>query len=388
MESAESKLWLVFTYYSIRGNASDPERMTCAALCRLCEDCELLGRGLSRHDVETACAYLRRRNADRWRGLTYSEFATVLAALAGRALECETRDESLTRVLTQCVFPLAKRRRHVDVRPMAADVRPVRDWLDREVSALFAFYGETMSWHDFTGLARDLGLHARFSAADLADAYVASTDVDRRLRHDGFWDLLLRLALRGAGDEHPPRCARRLKGLLLYVYRQRVQLDNAPSELPTADKHLRSDLLLKLDKFKHRFKLLWQRDGFPDYLAQPSRPGEARRERRDPTPTPPGSLLATLRRRSRPADEDIHLDDLPLNLVDLDDDSRHRLDDGQQHRDPHQRPPLEIFRDVADIGDPRFTVDDLQRLIELRPAVGEMLRDSLAAITPAGPPAA
>ncbi|KAH8046578.1 hypothetical protein JL722_13638 [Aureococcus anophagefferens] len=70
--SIEGQLWLVFTFYTIRGNASDPERLTAAALSRLCKDCQMYskavhGNAISERQVEVACAALRRRSVDRAR---------------------------------------------------------------------------------------------------------------------------------------------------------------------------------------------------------------------------------------------------------------------------------------------------------------------------------
>ncbi|KAH8066745.1 hypothetical protein JL720_12595 [Aureococcus anophagefferens] len=141
--SIEGQLWLVFTFYTIRGNASDPERLTAAALSRLCKDCQMYskavhGNAISERQVEVACAALRRRSVDRarqgavkqalgdsdafgaerevyrsrgarggsglshaegaWRGLTFREFLNALVLFAERLFPVEgsDRDRAMT----------------------------------------------------------------------------------------------------------------------------------------------------------------------------------------------------------------------------------------------------------------------------------------------------
>ena len=137
--SIEHQLWLVFTFYTIRGNAMDPERLTAAALLRLCKDCQLLskavhGNAIEATDVELACAALRRRSVDRarqgavrkasgdvdlmgmdrevhrsrgakggsglahsegaWRGLTFREFLNALVLFAERLFPIESAPDA------------------------------------------------------------------------------------------------------------------------------------------------------------------------------------------------------------------------------------------------------------------------------------------------------
>lgn len=378
---ADSQLWLVFTWYSIRRDA-DPERMTHGALTRLCEDCGLLGRGpghVSRHDVESIYAKKRGSSVDKSRapdtassrgerrGLTYREFALVLAQFAEQIYGSEAGKESFDRLLLERIFPLAKKRSPVDIKPVATVAAEVREWLDDQLKGLFTFYAssKSMTWTDVCRFSRDVGLHRSFSKPEIADAYLASSirTGDKEptcLSFNGLWEFLFRLSLsmddRSMGQQRPSLV--RVKALFLMIYRQLVQIDASNSYGSYTTKHLRSDLLVRLNSFKIKFKLLWERDDYVDYLSCTSSSSTSTQPRLferildAPSPSPRG-------------DDDI--------------DSRHRASATLQARQNcEEGSRIEILPDVPDIGDPRFNVDDLQCLIDCRPVIGKMLQVTIA----------
>lgn len=383
MEKApeDSQLWFVFTWYTIRRDA-DPERMTYGALIRLCEDCGLLGRGaghVSRHDVESIFAKKRGNSGEKTRalntaryrnerhGLTYREFAVVLAQFAERIYGTDAGKESFERLLLEGIFPFAKKRSPVDIQPVATAAAEVREWLDDQLKALFTFYAspKSMTWTDVCRFCRDVGLHIGFSKPKIADAYLASSirtggKEPTCLSYDGLWEFLFRLSLsmddRSLGRKRPILV--RVKALFLTIYRQLVQFDASSSEASYATKHLRSDLLLRLNNFKTKFKLLWERDDYVDYLSSTSSPSSSTQPRSF------GRILGALSPSER-ADDDI--------------DPRHRVSATLQTTQSFEEgAQIQILPDVADIGDSRFNVDDLQCLIDCRPIVGKMLQVTIA----------
>ena len=87
----------------------------------------------------------------------------------------------------------------------------------------------------------------------------------RRLHFDGFWETLVRCALvYGAAAPPAVPVAEKVKALLLFLYKNRIgrEADGVKHERADSSKYLRSDLIIRADKFTKRFKQVWARDGY------------------------------------------------------------------------------------------------------------------------------
>ena len=143
--------------------------------------------------------------------------------------------------------------------------------------------------------------------------------------------------------------AEKVKALLLFLYKNRIgrEADGVKHERADSSKYLRSDLIIRADKFTKRFKQVWARDGYRAYGEATDSPrGDARAEAQ--------TVLETL-------------------LT-----SKRTPGDGENEEDEEEK-PVTLLVDDDDIGDARFTVADVEELIKRRPLIGRMLQLTIEA---------
>ena len=120
------------------------------------------------------------------------------------------------------------------------------------------------------------------------------------------------------------------------------EVDASSEDRVEASTVLRSDLVIRADKFCKRFKTLWAADGFRDYGEQPLQTAP------DPAADEASVLTKLLTSKRLPNARDLAADD--------------------------EDKPLTLLADEPDLGDDRFDVAQLEALIKQRPLVGRMLQ--------------
>eukprot|EP00633_Aureoumbra_lagunensis_P008443 CAMPEP_0197319586 /NCGR_PEP_ID=MMETSP0891-20130614/55522_1 /TAXON_ID=44058 ORGANISM="Aureoumbra lagunensis, Strain CCMP1510" /NCGR_SAMPLE_ID=MMETSP0891 /ASSEMBLY_ACC=CAM_ASM_000534 /LENGTH=383 /DNA_ID=CAMNT_0042810597 /DNA_START=221 /DNA_END=1372 /DNA_ORIENTATION=+ len=304
-----------------------------------------------------------------WRGLSFSEFADLLVLVANKKYYPLDSAQAYERLLLEVVLPRAKHRKIDSIAKELKEVNTVYSFLKSELHHIFLIYAsrkQFMEWSQFWCLCREFGIVSSgglLTAIDAADVFLASSrllhsetknhhlrpDACRFMNFYAFWTALVRCALfkfnpPGLRSDTLYSSTDRLKAFFLALFRQRVLISTDSNEQTNAPKNLRSDRLVKITNFKARFKLLWQSDGFRDYLI--------------PNAHPPDTQAAY-----QLIDSLFHKQEADLLKC-----SASNEDDCHD-----EDPPVEIERDTEDIGDARFSVDDLEHLISIHPAIGRML---------------
>ena len=166
MGSVEAELWNIFTYYTLHGNALDPEHLALTQLVQLARDTQLLDGALvktplRKADIELVFIHeVKRRksfvgsnstsssNTNIVEKLTYNEFLTCLMRLSQKLypeaaeLNIETAFQQL---LMENVLPLASRRspRSIDAILGDGEILGLKKYFRESLRYIFEFYGSS-----------------------------------------------------------------------------------------------------------------------------------------------------------------------------------------------------------------------------------------------------
>jgi hypothetical protein len=113
--SVEQELWRVFTFYSIHGDANQPELLRPANFLRFCKDCQITSRKLTPTAIELEITRLIRSKeitGDYGSTLTinFVDFLQLLDLLAQKVYAKESAEVAIKRLLLENVLMLASRR--------------------------------------------------------------------------------------------------------------------------------------------------------------------------------------------------------------------------------------------------------------------------------------
>lgn len=105
MSAAEQQLYLIFTFYSVRGNPWEPQFLTKQQFVKLCADCRLMRGRVGRADCEVLFSSIvsQKRRGIEHRKMTFPDFAEALLQLAGK-VRVEMRPMGrVAAALTPCI---------------------------------------------------------------------------------------------------------------------------------------------------------------------------------------------------------------------------------------------------------------------------------------------
>jgi len=161
MGSVEAELWNIFTYYTLHGNALDPEHLALTQLVQLSRDTQMLDGALVRTPLKKADVELVFISEVKRRGspggspsgniiekLTYNEFLTCLMKLSSKLypesaeINIETAFQQL---LMENVLPLASRRNPKSVDAVLGDgeVKGLKRYFKEALRYIFEFYASS-----------------------------------------------------------------------------------------------------------------------------------------------------------------------------------------------------------------------------------------------------
>ena len=169
MGSVEAELWNIFTYYTLHGNALDPEHLALTQLVQLSRDTQMLDGALVRTKLKKAdielvfISEVKRRNGGAAGGsptsnsvgalnviekLTYNEFLTALMKLSQKLYPESAENNVETafqQLLMENVLPLASRRSPKSVDAILGDpeVRGLKRYFRESLRYIFEFYASS-----------------------------------------------------------------------------------------------------------------------------------------------------------------------------------------------------------------------------------------------------
>jgi len=317
--SMESELWNIFTEYNLRANSVEaPDRMGLGAFRSLCKDCKILSTSTASADYQLAFSaeVAKQQNVSSRKTATlgFSGFVEALMRLSLKKYPSKPFQEALELVLTESIVPNAKRPEPLSERVRDAfaqyyrEFEQIRSEFEPSLTELlFPYYwssngvsgragaqvrgkvpsptkagsSQQVSYETFLHFAQDFnllssGLLTTYQLGEIylwavAEGAARTGDELPRLNFDGIWLGLVRCALT-AFEQVEVTPYDKIKGLLTHMW-QAIQ-KTARDEDDAAPINGSQNMMHAL-KFKAKVTLMWQMDGYRDYLtpqyaAQPS----------------------------------------------------------------------------------------------------------------------
>jgi hypothetical protein len=146
--SVEQELWRVFTFYSLHGDANQPELLRPANFLRFCKDCQITSKKLTPTAIELEITRLIRSKEitnDYSSTLTinFVDFLQLLDSLAQKVYAKESAEVAIKRLLLENVLLLASRRPPMSDSFDFSDVeanRVIREVYGRCLQRIFDYY--------------------------------------------------------------------------------------------------------------------------------------------------------------------------------------------------------------------------------------------------------